>query len=161
MHLYLPAMTKQIEIIRKTRTFLLENLKDLTTEQYNKIPEGFNNNIIWNLGHMIAAQQGVCYLRGGLALRVEEDLINSFKSSTKPERAFSESEIESIKSLLFSTLDQLEEDYNNNIFGGYTAWTTRYAVELASIDDAINFIPFHEGLHSGFITALKRLVQNK
>ena len=26
-------MTKQIEIIRKTRTFLLENLKDLTAEQ--------------------------------------------------------------------------------------------------------------------------------
>ena len=151
-------MTKQIEIIRKTRSFLLKNLEDLATEQYNKIPEGFNNNIIWNLGHMIAAQQGVCYLRAGLASRVGEDIINSFKSGTKPERDFSEAKIENIKSLLFSTLDQLEEDYNNNIFGGYIAWSTRYGVELASIDDAINFLPFHEGLHSGCIGGLKRLV---
>jgi hypothetical protein len=158
MNLYLRTMTKQIEIIRKTRSFLLEQLKDLTTEQYNKIPEGFNNNIIWNLGHMVAAQQGVCYIKAGLAPRISEDFINTFKSGTKPERAFSESEIENIKSLLFTTLDQLEEDYRNNIFGGYTAWSTRYGVELASIDDAIDFLPFHEGLHSGCSTALKRLV---
>ncbi len=151
-------MTKQIEIIRKTRTFLLKNLEDLTTDQYNKIPGGFNNNIIWNLGHMVAAQQGVCYIRAGLAPRVGEDIINSFKSSTKPEKAFSETEIENIKTLLFTTLDQLEEDYNNGIFGGYTAWSTRYGVELTSIDDALVFLPFHEGLHSGCITALKRLV---
>lgn len=158
MSLYLRTMTKQIEIIRKTRTFLLKNLEDLTTDQYNKIPEGFNNNIIWNLGHMIAAQQGICYLRAGLSPRVGEDIINSFKSGTKPESAFSETEIENIKSLLFNTLDQLEEDYNNNVFGGYTAWSTRYGAELTSIDDALDFLPFHEGLHSGCISAQKRLV---
>jgi hypothetical protein len=151
-------MTKQIEIIRKTRAFLLKNLEDLTTEQYNKIPEGFNNNIIWNLGHIIAAQQGVCYIRAGLAPQVGEDIINSFKSSTKPERVFSQAEIENIKGQLLSTLDQLEEDYNNGIFGGYTAWSTRYGVELAGIDDALDFLPFHEGLHLGCVTALKRLI---
>jgi len=151
-------MTKQIEIIRKTRSFLLKNLENLTTEQYNKIPESFNNNIIWNLGHMIAAQQGVCYIRAGLTPRVGEDFINRYKSSTKPEGVVDAEGIEQIKNLLFSTLDQLEEDYKNNIFGSYTAWTTRYEVELANIEDALNFIPFHEGLHSGCTTALKRLV---
>ena len=158
MSLYLHTMTKQIEIIRKTRTFLLKNLEDLTTEQYNKIPEGFNNNIIWNLGHMIAAQQGVCYIRAGLAPHVSESFINHYKSGSKPQGNVDASGIEQIKSLLFSTLDQLEEDYSNNIFGGYIAWTTRYDVELTSIDDALNFIPFHEGLHSGCSTVLKRLV---
>lgn len=151
-------MTKQIEIIRKTRAFLLKNLENLTTEQYNKIPEGFNNNIIWNLGHMIAAQQGVCYIRAGLTPHVSEEFINRYKSGSKPEGNLDATEIEQIKNLLFSTLDQLEEDYKNNIFGSYTAWTTRYDVELASIDDALNFIPFHEGLHSGCIGALKKLV---
>ncbi len=151
-------MTKQIEIIRKTRSFLLENLKDLTTEQLNQIPEGFNNNIIWNLGHMIAAQQGVCYLRAGLTPKVSEDFINAYKSSSKPTRPVDAQEIENIKTLLFSTLDQLEADYNNHIFDGYTAWTTRYTVELANINEAINFIQFHEGLHAGCSTVLKKLV---
>jgi hypothetical protein len=151
-------MTKQIEIIRKTRSHLLENLDDLTTEQLNQIPEGFNNNIIWNLGHMIAAQQGVCYIRAGLMPHVTEDFINTFKSGTKPERAFSEAEVENINKLLLSTIEQLEEAYNNKIFGGYTSWTTRYSVEMNSIYDAITFLPFHEGLHAGCCTALKKLV---
>ncbi len=151
-------MKKQIEIIRKTRAYLLENLKDLTTEQFNQIPEGFSNNIIWNLGHMIAAQQGVCYIRAGIAPHVSEDFINTYKSGSKPERQIDAGEIENIKSLLFTTLDQLEADYANQIFGGYIAWTTRYAVELTNIDDALSFIPFHEGFHSGYASALKKLV---
>jgi hypothetical protein len=151
-------MTKQIEIIRKTRSFLLENLKGLTTEQFNHIPDGFNNNIIWNLGHMIAAQQGVCYIRAGIAPRLGEDFISAFKSGSKPGEPLNTAGIEQIKDLLFTTLDQLKEDYNNQIFGGYTAWTTRYGVNLTSIDEAINFIQFHEGLHSGCCTALKKLV---
>jgi hypothetical protein len=151
-------MIKQIEIIRKTRSFLLEQLKNLTTEQLNHIPEGFNNNIIWNLGHMIAAQQGVCYIRMGLKPHVSEEFINAYKSGSKPTVAVDNAAIENIKTLLFTTLDQLENDYNNQIFSGYTPWVTRYSVELSNIDDAINFIPFHEGLHSGYSLALKRLV---
>jgi hypothetical protein len=151
-------MTKKIEIIRKTRAFLLENLKDLNTEQLNKIPEGFNNNIIWNLGHMVAAQQGVCYARAGLTPKVSEEFIAAYKSGSKPGNFVDDAGIAEIKSLMFSTLDELEADCNNQIFDGYTAWTTRYSVELASIDEAINFIQFHEGLHSGCSTALKRLV---
>ena len=159
MNLYLRTMTKQIEIIRKTRAFLLDHLKDLTSEQLNKIPEGFNNNIIWNLGHLVAAQQGVCYIRAGLAPRLDEGFINTFKSGTKPGERLSEAEIENIKTLLFATLDQLEDDYNSGVFGNYTAWTVRYGVEFTNIDDAITFLPFHEGLHSGFVTALKKLVK--
>jgi hypothetical protein len=70
----------------------------------------------------------------------------------------SESEIANIKQLFSTTLDQLEADYNKNMFTGYTAWNTRYNVEIKSIDDALRFVPFHEGLHSGVINTMKRLV---
>jgi len=67
-------MTSQIRAIRETRSFLLEQLKDLTAEQFNRTAEGFNNNIIWNLGHMIAVQQGICYKRAGLPTLINDDL---------------------------------------------------------------------------------------
>jgi hypothetical protein len=158
LSLYLRIMTKQIEIIRKTRAFLLENLKDLTTEQLNQIPEGFNNNIIWNLGHMIAAQQGICYIRAGITPVVNQDFIDAYKSGSKPGEPVDAESIENIKTLLFTTLDQLETDYNNHLFDNYIAWVTRYQVEVANINDAISFLPFHDGLHSGDIGALRRLV---
>jgi hypothetical protein len=151
-------MKSQIETIRKTRSFLLEQIKNLGNEQFNQVAEGFNNNIIWNLGHMIAAQQGMCYKRAGLPTLISEEFWEKFRTGSKPQAPMTDEEITYIKGLLFSTLDKLEADYNNNIFGNYTAWSTRYGVEVASIDDAIEFLPFHEGLHAGTILAMKKIL---
>jgi len=115
-------MKAQIETIRKTRSFLLGQIKDLGTELLNQVPEGFNNNIIWNLGHMIAAQQGMCYKRAGLPTMVGEDFWEKFRTGSKPQGALNDEEITAIKALLLTTLDKLDADYNNNIFGNYTPW---------------------------------------
>jgi uncharacterized damage-inducible protein DinB len=53
-------MIREIEIIKLPRQRILDEISHLSVEQLNKVPTGFNNNIIWNLGHMIAAQQGIC-----------------------------------------------------------------------------------------------------
>ena len=45
----------------------------------------------------------------------------------------------------------------SGIFLKFKPWDKRYGMKLNSIDDAINFIPFHEG-HIGYIMALKKLV---
>jgi hypothetical protein len=151
-------MKPQIETIRKTRSFLLEQIKNLGNEQFNQVAEGFNNNIVWNLGHMIATQQGMCYKRAGLPTVISEEFWEKFRTGSKPQGRLSDEEIVYVKDLLLTTLDKLEDDYNNKIFGNYTAWSTRYGVEIASIDDAIEFLPFHEGVHSGTIGDIKRLV---
>lgn len=151
-------MNKQIEIIRKTRNYLLELIKDLSIEELNTVPAGFNNNIIWNLGHLIAAQQGVCYKRAGLDTVVEPAFFDAYKSGSRPGDGVDAAGAEEIKQLLGSSLDILEADYAGGRFNTYPAWASRYGVELANIEDAINFLQFHEGLHSGYIMALKRVV---
>ena len=151
-------MNQQIDTIKKVRAFLLEGIKDLSTEQLNKIPAGYNNNIAWNLGHLVAAQQGICYKRAGLTPQISDEFWEQFRSGSKPERDLTDAEITQIKDMFANGLDQLDTDYANNIFGGYTPWMTRYHVEIANIDDAIGFLPFHEGLHSGVIGTMKKLV---
>ena len=139
---------------------MLAGLNDLSIQDLNKIPEGFNNNIIWNLGHLIASQQGLCYIRAGLPSVPGENFILNYKTGTKPEKMVDSNDVGLIKNLLLTTVDQLESDYDTNIFTGYQSWSTRYGVVLASIDDALNFLPFHEGLHLGTINSLKRLVKS-
>ncbi|MDP3469994.1 MAG: DinB family protein [Daejeonella sp.] len=151
-------MNPKIDLIRKTRTKALELISGLSVPELNKIPEGFNNNIIWNLGHLIAAQEGIFYLRGNLELNIEQGFFNSFKNGSRPEREINGVEIEKIKSLLFSSLDQFESDLQKNIFNSYPAWTTSMGIAINSIEDALNFLPFHEGLHLGYIIAYKRLI---
>lgn len=149
----------KIETIRKTRIFLLDVIKDLNTAELNEIPAGFNNNIIWNLGHMVAAQQGICYARAGLQTWIDEPFFAAYKPGSKPEAKLEEQEIERIKELLFTSLDQLDADLQKGLWVNYPAWTTRYGVAITTIDEALTFLLFHEGLHSGTITALKRVVQ--
>jgi hypothetical protein len=151
-------MNKKIDNIRKTRSYLLNLIEGLSDEQLNKVPGGFQNNIIWNLGHLIAAQQGVGYIRGGVQPAVEESFLALYRPGTKPERTFDSTEIAQVKERLLTSLDQFEADYQNRQFDNYTPWTTRYGVALASIEDAIDFLAYHEGLHAGVIMAIKKLV---
>lgn len=154
-------MNKQIETIRKTRVKILEMVSELNTDQLNKIPPGFNNNIIWNIGHLIASQQGICYLRADLPLIIEKEFFMSYKPDSKPEGFVGAEEIEKIRTLMFSTLDHLESDLNEGTFNNYKTWTTRFGVDITDIEDAVNFLPFHEGLHMGYIMALKRLINDQ
>lgn len=151
-------MEKEIEILKKTRTFLLSLVSELTTEQLNKIPPGFNNNIIWNLGHMTAAQQSICYVRGGLPMVIDEKHFVAYKPDTKPNGYVGDDEVKMIKELLLSTIDKLEQDLAANVFANNPPWTTRAGVELKSIQDSIRFLLFHDGLHFGYIMAQKRVV---
>ncbi len=137
---------------------ILSLIADLDINQVNKIPDGFNNNIAWNLAHMIAAQQGICYKRSGNDIKVDEAFFQAYRPGTKPEKFITEAEYEEIKTLLFSTLDDLVADYDAQIFGNYGAFTTRYGVALNNIDEAIAFLPFHEGLHIGYVMSIKKLV---
>lgn len=65
-----------------------------------------------------------------------------------------------IKDLMLASLKTLEEDYSSGLFTHYELWTTPYGVSIASIEQAVNFIPFHEGLHMGTIKAQKKLISN-
>ena len=146
------------ERYKKIRAFFLAMTDGLTTEQLNFIPEGFNNNIVWHMGHVVASQQGVTYLKSGSELRIPQHIFDEFKSGSKPERTYSAEEIQNIKSLFFSTLDTFKEDLDNGYFENYVPFTTRYGVELADMKMVTEFLPYHEGLHIGFVSALKKMV---
>lgn len=151
-------MNPNIEVLRKTRHFALNLIDGLTDEQLNKIPEGFSNNIIWNLGHLVAAQEGVCYKRSGVEANIPDEFFHGYKPGSKPEKDASAEEIAQIKSLLLTSLDDLERDHAAGKLI-MNPWTTRYGIDINTIEDGISFLQFHEGLHQGYITAMVKMVK--
>jgi hypothetical protein len=145
--------------IRKTRILVLDLIKELSLEKLNKIPHGFNNNIFWNAGHLVAAQQTICYLRGGHSLRISEDFFNNFKPGSRPERFFQSDEEDEMKKLLFGSLDILENDLQQNKFEPFTPWITRTGININNIGQALIYLHHHEGLHTGIIYSMKKMVQ--
>jgi len=151
-------MTPEITQLKNLRSHIISITEQLTDEQLNAIPAPFTNNIIWNIAHLLASQQRICYLRSGNPFFIDEFIINKYKIETKPELAITAEEINTIRKLFIDSIDQLAIDYENKVFKTYTSWVTPYGVAINSIDDAIKFLPFHEGLHTGTILALKKFV---
>ena len=155
-------MNQKIEKIKNLRLFLIKQLHGLTPEELNKIPKGYNNNIIWNIGHLISANQSLCYKRSGHPARVDQKYILPFFTNTKPVEFVSEHEIKTMKLVFINSIDVLAEDFENNIFTSYTPSENierLYGMKLKNIEDALDFLLYHEGFHSGYITSMIRVVR--
>ena len=124
----------------------------------NKIPKGFNNNIIWNIAHVIVTQQILIYEYSDLTPLIPKAMINDYRKGTKPERMVAKKDIEMIKSFLFSTIESTNEDYKQQKFKSYKPLLVSTKSRLTNIDEAIAFNNFHEGIHLGYILALKNVI---
>jgi len=142
----------------KNRELLKSFIENHTLEELNKVPQGFNNNIIWNIAHTVVTQQLLVYKLSGLPMIVSDEMVEDFKKGTKTERGLSQSEVDTIKGLLFSTIEKTKEDYNNKIFQTYNAYTVTTKSTLSNVEEAIDFNNFHEGIHLGYILALRKSI---
>lgn len=145
-----------IDITRKNRKLLETFIDKFSLEQLNKVPEGFSNNIIWNIAHCIVTQQLLVYKLSGLEGVLTDDMIAEFRKGTKTERNLSQTEVNDIKALLYLPLDKTEEDYGNGVFKTYNEYTVSTGSTLSKVEDALAFNNFHEGIHLGYILALKK-----
>lgn len=153
-------MENSIKLIKACRAKWLSKIEGLSIAQLNHIPTGFNNNLAWQMGHIVVSQQILCYRLSGNKFIIPDELIDLYKNGSKPERNFSEAEIEQMKGYFISTIDQLELDLANKIFENFTPYaiSTYAGIELKTVQDAIDFVVSHDGLHYGCTLGLIRLV---
>lgn len=152
----------RITELRGFRIFLLKQLDGLSIEQLNTIPNAFNNNLIWNVGHMIAVQQGMCYTRSRISPRVPEAITSAYLPGTRPMQPVGEKEAERLKLLLISSIDELEDDYHRKkVFQEYVPSNTiqqTFGFSVVNVNDAINYLLHHDGLHFGYMMAMRHLI---
>ena len=151
-------MKIQFDVLRKSRDLVLKGLEGLTLEQLHAIPEGFKNNIAWNVAHIVVTQQLLHYKLSGLNCLCPEELIESHKKGTAPTKNFTEEEFDEVKDLLIGLPDTLQEDFEAGIFENYNEYPTSTGYVVTSIESAISFNNFHEGIHYGIIRSLIKLV---
>src|SRR6478609_5037898 len=104
-------MTSTFEINQSSRNVLLKFLENHTLEQLNKVPQGFSNNLIWNIAHIIVVQQMLVYNLSGLPMMITDEMVAKYKRGTQPERDLTQAEVDEIRLLLFSTLEKAKKDF--------------------------------------------------
>lgn len=151
-------MNYHFQAHRQVRTNLLEILNGTSKEDLLFIPNGFNNNIYWNIAHCVATQQLLCYYLSGNPFRIDKYWIETYKKGTLPNLNVSPSEIEDLAFLLIETSKVLMNDYDEDFFSEYTSYSTSFGLDLKNIQDAIIFNNMHESLHYGYTIAQKRAI---
>lgn len=151
-------MQQIFDITETSRKVLLQFLEKYSVEELNKIPEGFSNNIIWNIGHILVVQQMLVYKLSGLPMMISDEMIEKFKKGTKPEHEINQQEIEEIKSLLFETIHKTKIDFNKNIFINYNEFTSMSGYTMKTATDAIAFNYYHEAVHTGIIMQIRKFI---
>ena len=150
-----------LEVLSNTRKFYNKFLEKTSLDDLNKIPQGFNNNMIWNIGHIVVTQQLLAYKLSGLPMIVSDSMVAKYMKDTKPEGFVEQQEVDEIKQLLFSTIEKTKEDFNHSVFKNFQEYTVSTTGNvLSNIDDSFQFILFHEGMHLGYVMALFRALKN-
>ncbi len=148
-----------IQVLKTTRKNILSLASKYSDEQLNFIPEGFSNNLIWNMGHVLVTQQLLCYRLAGEECYSANSIIDAYRKGSRPESTADSSEINMVKQMLSEMVQNTEKDIAAGKFAQYKTYPTSYGITLESFDDAMLFNNVHEGMHLGFMLALQKHIQ--
>ncbi len=151
-------MTSTFDISQTSRNVLSKFLENHTLEQLNIIPEGFSNNLIWNIAHIIVVQQMLVYNLSGLPMMVSDEMVARYKRGTKPDQPVTQPEVDEIKLLLSSTLEKAKRDVDENLFQNYTEFTTMSGFTIKNAQAALEFNNYHEAVHTGIMMQIRKFI---
>lgn len=154
-------MEKVFNFIIDSRRAFIELIDNLSPDELNHIPEGFNNNIIWNFGHIVVSTQGLCYLRTGVSSDSSAiKYLAAYTKGTKPSYVVGPEEIADLRALALSSIQQIHADYDKGVFQEVTPFeTSTYGSSLNSIEEVLITTVGHDNLHFGYAIAQRRALK--
>ncbi|MFT4751547.1 MAG: hypothetical protein ACJATN_002744 [Neolewinella sp.] len=124
-------------------------------EQVNEIPSGFNNNLVWNAGHVVATMELLVYALAGQQTPSGREFTDRYRKGTRPEGAVSQEACDLIAAKLLEGVDLLAKDLEAKDFSNYKEYPTSFGVTIGGVDDALGFNNMHEAMHLGTMIALR------
>lgn len=151
-------MQTTLNIWTRSRELYAEFIDGYSLKQLNTIPEGFSNNLIWNIGHIVVAQQGLVYKLSGHQGYLSDAFSKQYMPGSKPNPNTSQTEVDEIRHLLFDLVDKTKTDLEKEIFQSFTPRTVGIGYELKNLMDALEFVNYHEALHLGMMMQIRKCI---
>ncbi|WP_335872426.1 DinB family protein [Bacillus sp. 2205SS5-2] len=146
---------KQMKFIRQRTIAVI----DATTEEVAEvIPAGFKNNIRWNLGHIFVAQENLMNSFVGGTPELPASFLEMFSFNTNPGLwKTTPPTLLELKTLLEEQPVRLQEKFSGRLIEkGVKPFKLSEETQFDYLEEVVSFSNWHEGLHQGAITSLKR-----
>lgn len=144
-------LKNQFDIVRSR---LVSRLAELPEEVTETVPEGFSNNIHWNLGHLLVITERFVFGGDG---QLPVNYSDYFAPGTKP--ADWKGEVPSVAELLETSKEQLarikevpNERFQEKLPEPILGQTT--------VGELTSFAIYHESYHFGQIHAMRRVIES-
>ena len=137
------------------REVLHRALADLPEADFTRRVAFRRNDIRWNLGHLITVQQMLTYSLSSVEPRMPEDFSVRFARGTDPasEPTAGPTGAE-LRDLLLPIARDFVADVEAGLFAQFTPYRTGVGVMLSTLEEAVAFNNFHEGVHTGVILSI-------
>jgi hypothetical protein len=147
--------------IRRNRSLFIELIDSLTLAQINAVPDGFQNSIVWNFGHIGVSTVALVYKRTGIwPAHAEIPFFERYRKGSKHEIDADEDHMAFLKAYSLSSIDQLEQDYQAGVFASMEGYATHtYGLHMSTIEEVITCTLAHDSLHLGYALAQKRALK--
>ncbi|WP_342472476.1 DinB family protein [Metasolibacillus sp. FSL H7-0170] len=138
------------------RNTTLSLLKDVTAEDAEIIPNKFNNNIRWNMGHIYLDQYLWIETQTKERINVPSEFNSWFGYGTSPTSFTSKTpSYEELKVLLENQIEDIKEKYASKLEIKYSPTE----MGMNTIEQVLIRTIFHEGIHFQTILNLKKLIK--
>ncbi|MEM7345711.1 MAG: DinB family protein [Chloroflexota bacterium] len=149
------------DMLITTRQRMHETLKDLSEEQWFAQPDGFANNIAWNVGHLVLAQQGLIYRRLGVEGHLPDGLAEMYRPGTSPADWTSQPDTDELLKLFVELPQKMAKDIDAGKFDNYVKPESQGDNPFPPPESAAHAMignQFHEGIHTGNINDLLGII---
>ena len=140
---------------RITRYHMMCELEGLNNAQFLMIPPGREDNILWNVGHLLCSLARLTYVFSGHPLPIPEEYLGLFGKNTNALQWDMPPDVEGVMGLFTTLPEKIEADYLAGTFAEYKPLPIVPDDDIATVEEAIAFHCFHEGLHIGKVLTLK------
>lgn len=142
------------------RSLCLQVVQDVSEQEADIIPDGFNNNIRWNLGHVYLVQEMLAFSTAGEEAKLPEGFKTWFSMGTKPgdwEQA--PPTLPELCQLLTEQTESIAETFAGRLDEASVHPKNIRNLSLQTIGEFLSFSIYHEGTHSQTMKMYKLLIR--
>lgn len=144
------------------RSITIKSINTIPEEITDIVPEGFNNNIRWNFGHIAFVQERLVYSVLGEKTSLPVEYEKFFGPGTKPaDWKETPPTLKEISSELTEQTERIKEFVPKHFSSKLpTPFTNRMSISFYTLGETLLFSFYHEAMHMETIKRIYKTISN-